>query len=128
MRAVAKFIPYQPFSKTGPSGTGKSALCQLVQKQLSVWSHIVHCRSLKGRKDIPEALARAVLLCQEHSPAVLVCDDVDSLVPPSLDGGSPQDQAYYQRCANVLFYSALYSFFMIGSAKYKAVFYKIIIL
>lgn len=36
-------------------------------------------------------------MCQEHSPAVLICDDVDSLVPPNVEGASPQDIAYYQR-------------------------------
>lgn len=87
---------------TGLSGSGKTAICQIVQKELTVWSHIVHCRSLKGRKDIPEVLAKCILMCQEHSPAVLICDDVDSLVPPSLEGASPQDIAYYQRLAVVI--------------------------
>ncbi|XP_030024744.2 peroxisome biogenesis factor 1 isoform X1 [Manduca sexta] len=87
---------------TGLSGTGKSALCHIVQKELTVWSHILHCRSLKGRKDLPEVLGKAILMCQEHSPAVLVCDDVDSLVPPNMEGASPPDIAYYQRLAVVI--------------------------
>ncbi|XP_045768201.1 peroxisome biogenesis factor 1 isoform X2 [Maniola jurtina] len=87
---------------TGQSGAGKSSLCHIVQKELTVWSHILHCRSLKGRKDITEVLGKAILLCQEHSPAVLICDDVDALVPPNMEGGSPQDIAYYQRLATVI--------------------------
>ncbi|XP_026314446.1 peroxisome biogenesis factor 1 [Hyposmocoma kahamanoa] len=87
---------------TGLSGTGKSAFCHIVQKELIVWSHILHCRSLKGRKDIPEVLGKAILMCQEHSPAVLICDDLDSLVPPNMEGASPQDIAYYQRLAVVI--------------------------
>ncbi|XP_053606363.1 peroxisomal ATPase PEX1 [Plodia interpunctella] len=87
---------------TGKSGTGKSSLCHIIQKELTVWSHILHCRSLKGRKDIPEVLGKALLLCQERSPAVLLCDDVDALVPASVDGASPQDVAYYQRLAVVI--------------------------
>ncbi|XP_073942261.1 peroxisomal ATPase PEX1-like isoform X3 [Choristoneura fumiferana] len=87
---------------TGLNGTGKSALCHIVQKELTVWSHILHCRSLRGRKDIPEALGKAILMCQERSPAVLICDDVDSLVPPNLEGSSPQDVAYYQRLAVII--------------------------
>ncbi|XP_026726709.1 peroxisome biogenesis factor 1 [Trichoplusia ni] len=87
---------------TGLSGTGKSSICHIVQKELTVWSHILHCRSLKGRKDIPEILGKAILMCQEHSPAVLICDDVDSLVPPNVEGASPQDIAYYQRLAVVI--------------------------
>ncbi|XP_049876240.1 peroxisome biogenesis factor 1 isoform X2 [Pectinophora gossypiella] len=87
---------------TGLSGTGKSSLCHIVQKELTVWSHILHCRSLKGRKDIPEVLGKAILMCQEHSPAVLICDDVDGLVPPNVEGASPQDIAYYQRLAVVI--------------------------
>ncbi|XP_013136020.1 PREDICTED: peroxisome biogenesis factor 1 isoform X2 [Papilio polytes] len=87
---------------TGLSGTGKSSLCHIVQKELTVWSHILHCRSLKGRKDIPEVLGKAILMCQEHSPAVLICDDLDALVPPNIEGSSPQDIAYYQRLAVVI--------------------------
>ncbi|XP_013178748.1 PREDICTED: peroxisome biogenesis factor 1 isoform X1 [Papilio xuthus] len=87
---------------TGLSGTGKSSLCHIVQKELTVWSNILHCRSLKGRKDIPEVLGKAILMCQEHSPAVLVCDDLDALVPANVEGASPQDIAYYQRLAVVL--------------------------
>ncbi|XP_072937165.1 uncharacterized protein [Epargyreus clarus] len=87
---------------TGMSGTGKSALCHIVQKELTVWSHILHCRSLKGRKDITEVLGKAILMCQEHSPAVLICDDIDALVPPNMEGASPQDIAYYQRLAVVI--------------------------
>ncbi|XP_075992766.1 peroxisomal biogenesis factor 1 isoform X2 [Anticarsia gemmatalis] len=87
---------------TGLSGTGKSSICHIIQKELTVWSHILHCRSLKGRKDIPEVLGKAILMCQEHSPAVLICDDVDSLVPPNVEGASPQDIAYYQRLAVVI--------------------------
>ncbi|XP_052758626.1 peroxisome biogenesis factor 1 isoform X2 [Galleria mellonella] len=87
---------------TGVSGSGKSSLCHIVQKELRVWSHILHCRSLKGRKDIPEVLSKAILMCQERSPAVLICDDVDSLVPPNMEGASPQDIAYYQRLAVVI--------------------------
>ncbi|XP_063529571.1 peroxisomal ATPase PEX1-like [Cydia strobilella] len=87
---------------TGLNGTGKSALCHIVQKDLTVWSHILHCRSLRGRKDISEALGRAILMCQERSPSVLICDDIDSLVPPNLEGSSPQDIAYYQRLAVVI--------------------------
>lgn len=82
---------------TGLSGTGKSSFCQIIQKELTVWSHILQCRSLRGRKDIPEVLGKAILMCQEHSPAVLICDDVDALVPPNMEGASPQDIAYYQR-------------------------------
>jgi Holliday junction resolvasome RuvABC ATP-dependent DNA helicase subunit len=94
---------------TGLNGTGKTALCHIVQKELTVWSHILHCRSLKGRKDIPEVLGKAILMCQEHSPAVLICDDVDSLVPPNVEGASPQDVAYYQRYhTNFHFSSANY--------------------
>ncbi|CAB3237715.1 unnamed protein product [Arctia plantaginis] len=87
---------------TGLSGTGKSSLCHIIQKELTVWSHILHCRSLKGRKDIPDVLGKAILMCQEHSPAVLICDDIDSLVPPNMEGASPQDIAYYQRLAVVI--------------------------
>ncbi|XP_068621110.1 peroxisomal ATPase PEX1 [Battus philenor] len=87
---------------TGLSGTGKSSLCHIVQKDLTVWSHILHCRSLKGRKDIPEVLGKAILMCQEHSPAVLICDDLDALVPSNIEGASPQDIAYYQRLAVVI--------------------------
>ncbi|XP_023946457.1 peroxisome biogenesis factor 1 isoform X2 [Bicyclus anynana] len=87
---------------TGQSGAGKSSICHIIQKELTVWSHILHCRSLKGRKDITEVLGKAILLCQEHSPAVLICDDVDALVPPNMEGGSPQDIAYYQRLATVI--------------------------
>ncbi|XP_046961396.1 peroxisome biogenesis factor 1 isoform X1 [Vanessa cardui] len=87
---------------TGQNGAGKSALCHIVQKELTLWSHILHCRSLKGRKDITEVLSKAILMCQEHSPAVLICDDVDALVPPNMEGGSPQDIAYYQRLAVVI--------------------------
>ncbi|XP_059058119.1 uncharacterized protein LOC131851618 isoform X2 [Achroia grisella] len=87
---------------TGLSGSGKSSLCHIVQKELTVWSHILHCRPLKGRKDIPEVLSKAILMCQERSPAVLICDDVDSLVPPNMEGASPQDIAYYQRLAVVI--------------------------
>ncbi|KAL4710263.1 hypothetical protein ACJJTC_003543 [Scirpophaga incertulas] len=87
---------------TGLNGAGKTSLCHIVQKELSVWSHILHCRSLKGRKDIPEVLGKAILMCQEHSPAVLICDDIDSLVPPNVEGASPQDIAYYQRLAVVI--------------------------
>lgn len=87
---------------TGLSGTGKSAICHIIQKELTMWSHILHCRSLKGRKDIPEVLGKAILMCQEHSPAVLICDDIDSLVPPNVEGASPQDIAYYQRLAVVI--------------------------
>ncbi|KAM3957543.1 LOW QUALITY PROTEIN: peroxisomal biogenesis factor 1 [Aphomia sociella] len=87
---------------TGLSGSGKSTLCHIVQKDLTVWSHILHCRSLKGRKDIPEVLSKAILMCQERSPAVLICDDIDSLVPPNMEGASPQDIAYYQRLAVVI--------------------------
>ncbi|XP_041972283.1 peroxisome biogenesis factor 1 isoform X2 [Aricia agestis] len=84
---------------TGSSGCGKSAICHIVQKEITFWSHLLHCRSLKGRKDIPEVIGKAILMCQEHSPAVLICDDFDSLVPPNLEGTSPQDIAYYQRLA-----------------------------
>ncbi|XP_050670413.1 peroxisome biogenesis factor 1 isoform X2 [Leptidea sinapis] len=84
---------------TGSSGTGKTALCHAVQKQLTLWSHIVQCRSLKGRKDVPEVLGRAVLMCQQRSPSVLICDDIDALVPPNMEGATPQDIAYYQRLA-----------------------------
>ncbi|CAG9784135.1 unnamed protein product [Diatraea saccharalis] len=87
---------------TGLNGSGKTAVCHIVQKEMTVWSHIIHCRSLKGRKDIPEVLGKAVLMCQEHSPALLICDDVDSLVPPNVEGASPQDVAYYQRLAVVI--------------------------
>ncbi|CAH0405064.1 unnamed protein product [Chilo suppressalis] len=87
---------------TGLNGSGKTAICHIVQKEMTVWSHIVHCRSLKGRKDITEVLGKAILMCQEHSPAVLICDDVDSLVPPDVEGASPQDIAYYQRLAVVI--------------------------
>ncbi|GBP89323.1 Peroxisome biogenesis protein 1 [Eumeta japonica] len=41
-------------------------------------------------------------MCQERGPAVLICDDVDSLVPPNMEASSPQDIAYYQRLAIVL--------------------------
>lgn len=81
----------------GLSGTGKSSLCHIVQKELTVWSHMIQCRSLRGRKDIPESLGAAILSCQEHSPAVLICDDIDSLLPPNMEGLSTQDIAYYQR-------------------------------
>ncbi|XP_038209157.1 peroxisome biogenesis factor 1 [Zerene cesonia] len=84
---------------TGLSGRGKTSICHMVQKDLTLWSHILHCRSLKGRKDIPEVLAKAILMCQEHSPSVLICDDVDALVLPNVEGASPQDIAYYQRLA-----------------------------
>ncbi|XP_045511371.1 peroxisome biogenesis factor 1 isoform X1 [Colias croceus] len=84
---------------TGLNGRGKTSICHMVQKDLTLWSHILHCRSLKGRKDIPEVLAKAILMCQEHSPAVLICDDVDALVLPDVEGASPQDIAYYQRLA-----------------------------
>ncbi|CAH2067592.1 unnamed protein product, partial [Iphiclides podalirius] len=87
---------------TGLSGAGKSSLCHIVQKELTVWSHILHCRSLKGRKDIPEVLGKAILICQEHSPSVLICDDLDALVPPNVEGASPQDMAYYLRLAVVI--------------------------
>ncbi|XP_047042073.1 peroxisome biogenesis factor 1-like isoform X1 [Helicoverpa zea] len=87
---------------TGLSGTGKSSFCQIIQKELTVWSHILQCRSLRGRKDITEVLGKAILMCQEHSPAVLICDDVDALVPPNMEGASPQDIAYYQRLAVVI--------------------------
>uniref|UniRef100_A0A2H1W6M7 Peroxisomal ATPase PEX1 n=1 Tax=Spodoptera frugiperda TaxID=7108 RepID=A0A2H1W6M7_SPOFR len=87
---------------TGLSGTGKSSFCQIIQKELTVWTHILHCRSLRGRKDVSEVLGKAILMCQEHSPAVLICDDVDALVPPNLEGVSPQDIAYYQRLAVVI--------------------------
>ncbi|CAH2240483.1 jg24214 [Pararge aegeria aegeria] len=87
---------------TGQSGAGKSSMCHIVQKDLTIWSHILHCRSLKGRKDITEVLGKAILLCQEHSPSVLICDDIDALVPPNMEGGSPQDIAYYQRLATVI--------------------------
>ncbi|CAG4976028.1 unnamed protein product [Parnassius apollo] len=87
---------------TGLSGTGKTSLCHIVQKELTVWSHILHCRSLKGRKDIPEVFGKTILMCQEHSPAVLICDDLDSLVSPNVEGASPQDIAYYQRLAVVI--------------------------
>ncbi|KAJ0182143.1 hypothetical protein K1T71_002865 [Dendrolimus kikuchii] len=87
---------------TGLSGTGKSSFCHIIQKELTVWSHILHCRSLRGRKDIPEVVGRAVLECQQHSPAVLLCDDVDALVPHEVEGASPQDIAYYQRLAVVI--------------------------
>ncbi|XP_060807498.1 uncharacterized protein LOC106132192 isoform X2 [Amyelois transitella] len=90
---------------TGLNGTGKTSLCHIVQKELTVYSHILHCRSLKGRKDIPEVLGKAVLMCQERSPALLICDDVDSLVPPNVEGASPQDIAYYQRLAVVMKHS-----------------------
>ncbi|KAG7311213.1 hypothetical protein JYU34_002240 [Plutella xylostella] len=94
---------------TGASGTGKSSLCRIVQKELTVWSHILHCRSLKGRKDIPDVLGKAILMCQEHNPSVLICDDVDSLVHPDMEGAaSPTDIAYYQRLA-VLIKSSLQS-------------------
>ncbi|XP_063838369.1 peroxisomal ATPase PEX1 isoform X1 [Ostrinia nubilalis] len=87
---------------TGLSGTGKSAICHIVQKELTLWTRVVQCRSLKGRKDIPEALSAAVLSCRERRPAVLVCDDVDALLPANTEGASPQDIAYYQRLAVVL--------------------------
>uniref|UniRef100_A0A2A4K7I3 Peroxisomal ATPase PEX1 n=1 Tax=Heliothis virescens TaxID=7102 RepID=A0A2A4K7I3_HELVI len=87
---------------TGLSGTGKSSFCQIIQKELTVWSHILQCRSLRGRKDITEVLGKAILMCQEHSPSVLICDDVDALVPPNMEGASPQDIAYYQRLAVVI--------------------------
>lgn len=87
---------------TGLSGSGKSSFCQIIQKELTVWSHILQCRSLRGRKDITEVLGKAILMCQEHSPAVLICDDVDALVPPNMEGASPQDIAYYQRLAVVI--------------------------
>ncbi|KAJ2953933.1 hypothetical protein O0L34_g1570 [Tuta absoluta] len=87
---------------TGLSGTGKSSFCHIIQKELTVWSHILHCRSLKGRKDVPEAIGKAILMCQEHSPSVLICDDIDSLVPAEMEGTSPQDIAYYQRLATVI--------------------------
>lgn len=85
------------FSLQGQSGAGKTSICHIVQKELTLWSHILHCRSLKGRKDITEVLSKAVLMCQEHSPAVLICDDIDALIPPNLEGVAPQDIAYYQR-------------------------------
>ncbi|XP_050362017.1 peroxisome biogenesis factor 1 isoform X2 [Nymphalis io] len=87
---------------TGQNGAGKSALCHIVQKELTLWSHILHCRSLKGRKDITEVLSKAILKCQEHSPAVLICDDVDALIPPNTEGGPPMDIAYYQRLAVIV--------------------------
>ncbi|KAI5640640.1 ATPase family associated with various cellular activities (AAA) domain-containing protein [Phthorimaea operculella] len=87
---------------TGLSGTGKSSFCHIIQKELTVWSHLLHCRSLKGRKDVAEAIGKAILMCQEHSPSVLICDDIDSLVPAEMEGTSPQDIAYYQRLATVI--------------------------
>ncbi|XP_037866515.1 peroxisomal ATPase PEX1 isoform X1 [Bombyx mori] len=87
---------------TGSSGMGKTSLCHIIEKELTVWSHTLHCRALRGRKDIPEILGKAILMCQEHSPAVLICDDVDSMVPPDMEGVSPQDIAYYQRLAVVI--------------------------
>ncbi|XP_045513041.1 peroxisome biogenesis factor 1 isoform X1 [Pieris brassicae] len=84
---------------TGASGSGKTSLCHLVQKDLTLWSHVLHCRPLKGRKDIPEVLSKAILICQEHSPSVLICDDFDALVSPNMEGDSPQDISFYQRLA-----------------------------
>ncbi|CAK1544301.1 unnamed protein product [Leptosia nina] len=83
----------------GLSGSGKTSLCHIIQKDLTLWSHVVHCRSLKGRKDVTEVLSKAILTCQEHSPSVLICDDIDALVPPNMEGASPQDIAFYERLA-----------------------------
>ncbi|OWR42715.1 peroxisome biogenesis factor 1 like protein [Danaus plexippus plexippus] len=87
---------------TGSSGAGKSAICHIVQKELTLWSHILHCRALKGRKDVTEVIGKAILMCQEHSPSVLICDDLDALIPPNTEGASPQDIAYYQRLASCI--------------------------
>ena len=38
---------------------------------------------------------------------MLICDDVDALVPADTEGASPQDIAYYQRFVYILGYLSL---------------------
>lgn len=84
---------------TGRAGSGKTSLCYQLAKGCRCWSYILNCRAMKGRKDISEALARAVSMCVKHSPSVLICDDFDSLVLAEVDGAAPHDVAYYSRLA-----------------------------
>lgn len=69
----------------------------MIQKDLTMWSHIIYCRSLKGRNNIVEKLEAAVQKCLEHSPAVLICDDFDAIVSVDSEGQAHHDSNFHDR-------------------------------
>lgn len=36
-----------------------------------------------------------IQLCEEHSPSILICDDIDALIPAENEGASHQDTVFY---------------------------------
>lgn len=82
-------------SSLGPPGSGKTTICSTIAADLGIWLMRIDCRSIKGRKDAIEHFQKMIQLCEEHSPSILICDDIDALIPAENEGASHQDTVFY---------------------------------
>lgn len=78
---------------TGPNGTGKTTLvahaCAFVQKRALAHVTVLNCSTVAQRKveSVLSVLNETFALALRSEPAVVVLDELDHLIPPSVENG-----------------------------------------
>lgn len=81
---------------SGPPGAGKTTVTNSIIADSGVWSMTLNCRSMKGRKDIVETFQKAIHMCEERVPSILICDDIECAFPCEKEGLSGQELMFYE--------------------------------
>ncbi|KOC60225.1 Peroxisome biogenesis factor 1, partial [Habropoda laboriosa] len=75
---------------SGEAGSGKTTICKILAKYLQsapyfVHTHMIDCRSLKGKKAemLQKIITTALTECTYHAPSVLFLDDLESITNAS---------------------------------------------